>query len=101
MEKLRRVYGQGIEGRGCGNQHHLHELFCSKAKCFNSMSLHNQMEWVGVKNSPWGRSKGVVLLQLMYIPALKSKNRYEVVLWDTGTDKLCLVGTREKAEVHL
>ena len=44
------------------------------------------MEQAGVKNNPWGQSKGVVLLQIMYIPALRKKNRYEVVLWDTGTD---------------
>ena len=44
------------------------------------------MERAGIKNNPWGWSKGAVLLQLMYIPALKTKNRYEVVLWDAGTD---------------
>ena len=44
------------------------------------------MELVGVKNNLWGRSEGAVLLQIMYIPALKTKNEVEVVLWDTGTD---------------
>ena len=29
---LRKMCGQGVEGRGCGVQHHLHELFCAKAK---------------------------------------------------------------------
>ena len=43
------------------------------------------MERAGIKNNPWGQSKGAVLLQLMYIPALKTKNRYEVV-WDARTD---------------
>ena len=86
MRTLKQVCGQGIEGRGCGTQHQLHELFCNKAKCFNSVSLHNQMELAGVKNNPWGWSKGAVLLQIMYIPALKTKNEAEVVLWDTGTD---------------
>ena len=86
---LKKMCGQGVEGRGCGVQHHLHELFCSKAKCFlAAICLSGKLDLAvyGGKSNPWGRRKGQVLHQCMYIPALKSKDNYEVVLWDTGSD---------------
>ena len=86
-QPLRKMCGQGVEGRGCGVLHHLHELFCPKAKCF--LAATSLCAWTGVDNrdtNPWGRRKGQVLHQMMHIPSLRSKSNYEVVFWDTGSN---------------
>ena len=84
---LRKICGQGVEGRGCGTAHHQHELFCPKAKCFlAATSLCTKTNEDIRATNPWGRHKGQVLHQMMHIPALNSKSNYEVVLWDTGSN---------------
>ena len=45
-----------------------------------------RQSWLTWETIILGRAKGQVLVQTMYIPALRKKNGVEVVLWDTGTD---------------
>ena len=41
---------------------------------------------IDMELNPWGRRKGQVLHQMMYIPPLRSEDANEVVFWDTGSD---------------
>ena len=41
---------------------------------------------IDMELNPWGRRKGQVLHQMMYIPPLRMGDAKEVILWDTGSD---------------
>ena len=67
----KRFCSQGVQGRGCGEQHVMHELFCAQAKCFVSCTVSTTRARCGMHyNNPWGRGKNQVVLQVMRVPPL-------------------------------
>ena len=79
--KSQRICGGNKEGRGCGNNHVGHELYCQSAKlCFKT-----QVETVF---ESFEDKEDAVMLQVMKIPSLDNSSEYESVLWDSACSGL-------------